>query len=56
MKSERQGRNTFYNMMVLEGFIAMVWAAGAMGVYNLGLQEARGRSGYRHCWRGLQES
>lgn len=40
MKSERQGRNTFYNMMILEGFIAMVWAAGAMGVYNLGLQEA----------------
>ena len=25
--------------MVLEGFIAMVWAAGAMGVYNLALQE-----------------
>lgn len=40
MKSERQGRMTFYNMMVLEGFIAMVWAAGAMGVYSLGLQEA----------------
>lgn len=40
MKSEKQGRTTFYNMMVLEGFIAMVWAAGAMGVYNLGLQEA----------------
>ena len=40
MKSERQGRNTFYNMMILEGFIAMVWAAGAMGVYNLGLQTA----------------
>ncbi len=39
MKSERQGRMTFYNMMILEGFIAMVWAAGAMGVYNLGLQE-----------------
>ena len=39
MKSEKQGRMTFYNMMVLEGFIAMVWAAGAMGVYNLGLQE-----------------
>lgn len=31
---------TFYNMMILEGFIAMVWAAGAMGVYNLGLQSA----------------
>ena len=40
MKSEREGRTTFYYMMVLEGFIAMVWAAGAMGVYNLGLQEA----------------
>ena len=31
---------TFYNMMILEGFIAMVWAAGAMGAYNLGLQAA----------------
>ena len=40
MKSEKQGRMTFYNMMVVEGFIAMVWAAGAMGVYNLGLQQA----------------
>ena len=40
VKSEKQGRMTFYNMMVLEGFIAMVWAAGAMGVYNLGLQAA----------------
>ena len=38
MKSERQGRTTFYWMMILEGFIAMVWAAGAMGAYNLGLQ------------------
>lgn len=42
VKSEREGRNTFYNMMVLEGFIAMVWAAAAMGVYNLGLQAANG--------------
>lgn len=40
MTSEKEGRHTFYNMMVLEGFIAMVWAAGAMGVYNLGLQAA----------------
>lgn len=40
VKSEKQGRMTFYNMMVVEGFIAMVWAAGAMGVYNLGLQAA----------------
>jgi carbon starvation protein CstA len=35
MKSERQGRMTFYNMMVVEGFIAMVWAAAAMGIFNL---------------------
>ena len=40
MKSEKEGRMTFYNMMVLEGFIAMVWAAAAMGIYNLGLQAA----------------
>ena len=35
IKSEKQGRMTFYNMMVLEGFIAMVWAAAAMGLFNL---------------------
>jgi len=40
LQSERQGRMTFYNMMILEGFIAMVWAAAAMGVYNLGIQAA----------------
>lgn len=40
VESEKQGRMTFYNMMVLEGFIAMVWAAGGMAVYNLGLQAA----------------
>ncbi len=40
VKSEKQGRMTFYNMMILEGFIAMVWAAAAMGIYNLGIQAA----------------
>ena len=40
MKSEKQGRMTFYNMMILEGFIAMVWAAAAMGIFNLGQQAA----------------
>ena len=40
IKSEHEGRITFYGMMIVEGFIAMVWAAAAMGVYNLGLQEA----------------
>lgn len=34
---EREGRLTFYAMMILEGFIAMIWAAAAMGVYNNGL-------------------
>ena len=40
MKSERQGSYTFYWMMILEGFIAMVWAGGAMGAYNLGMHPA----------------
>ena len=40
IESERQGRRTFFNTMILEGFIAMAWAGAAMGVYNLGLQEA----------------
>jgi Carbon starvation protein, predicted membrane protein len=31
---EKEGKMTFYNMMILEGFIAMIWAAAAMGVYN----------------------
>ncbi|MGL5439793.1 MAG: carbon starvation CstA family protein [Filifactoraceae bacterium] len=40
VKSEREGRTVFFNMMLLEGFIAMVWAAAAMGVYNLGIVPA----------------
>ena len=40
MKSERQGRMTFYNMMVLEGFIAMIWAAAATYFFhNNGMEE-----------------
>ena len=34
---EHDGKMTFYNMMILEGFIAMVWAAAAMGAVNIGL-------------------
>ncbi len=37
MKHEKEGRTVFYNMMLIEGFIAMIWAAAAMGVINLGL-------------------
>lgn len=34
MKSEREGRATFYGMMVLEGVIAMIWASAALVIYN----------------------
>lgn len=40
MQHEKEGRMTFYNMMIAEGFIAMIWAAAAMGVMNLGLADA----------------
>ena len=35
MKTEREARSSFYGMMVVEGVIAMVWAAAALAVYNL---------------------
>ena len=38
-KSEREGRMTFYNMMIVEGFIAMVWAAGTMAMIGVGAAE-----------------
>lgn len=38
IKSEKQGKMTFYNMMVVEGFIAMVWAAGTMGLIQMGAE------------------
>lgn len=40
VNSEFEGRITFYMMMILEGFIAMIWAAAAMVVYNSGVAEA----------------
>ena len=33
--SERQARVTFYGMMILEGVIAMIWAAAALAIYNI---------------------
>lgn len=36
IESEKAGRMTFYNMMIVEGFIAMCWAAGTMAVINMG--------------------
>jgi len=35
MRSEREARGTFFGMMVLEGAIAMIWAASALAIYNL---------------------
>ena len=35
MRNEREARASFYGMMVVEGFIAMVWAAAALAIYNL---------------------
>ena len=37
---ENHGRLIFYNSMIAEGFIAMTWAAGTMGVMNLGITTA----------------
>ena len=39
MKSEKYARPVFYGAMITEGIVALIWAAAAMGVYNLGLQE-----------------
>ncbi len=39
MKNEHEGRMTFYNMMILEGFIAMIWAAAGMGALQAGLTD-----------------
>lgn len=40
IQSEKHGRMTFYNMMLCEGFVAMVWAAGTMAVIGLGAERA----------------
>lgn len=37
IQHEREGRTIFFGMMCLESLIAMIWAAGAMAVYNLQL-------------------
>ena len=34
--SEHEGRATFYGAMIIEGFIAMCWAAGAMVLFSRG--------------------
>ena len=39
VRSEREGRTTFYNMMILEGAVAMVWAAASMAMIGVGAAE-----------------
>ena len=36
--NEHDGQFIFYNMMIAEGFIAMVWAAGTMAMISLGAE------------------
>lgn len=36
VRKEREGTFVYYWMMIVEGFIAMIWAAAAMGRYNGG--------------------
>ena len=40
IKHEKEGRTVFFNMMIVEGFIAMTWAAAAMGIFNAGVDQA----------------
>ena len=40
LESEKHGRMAFYNMMIAEGFIAMIWAAGTMAVIGIGAESA----------------
>ncbi len=42
VKSEKEGKTTFFNMMLVEGFIAMCWAAGAMVLFGRGTDPATG--------------
>ena len=37
LKSEKDARHVFFGMMAVESLIAMVWAAAAMHVYNMGI-------------------
>ena len=56
MKSEKQGRMTFYNMMILEGFIAMIWGRRRYGRVQPGSAGGQCLSGHRHCRHHLPRS
>lgn len=46
-KSERLGRQTFYGMMIIEGLIGMIWAAGGMFIYHQMPELITGASGVK---------
>ena len=45
--TERTGRQTFYGMMIIEGLIGMVWAAGGMFIYHQMPELLTGASGVK---------
>lgn len=46
-KSEHLGRQTFYGMMIIEGLIGMIWAAGGMFIYHQMPELITGASGVK---------
>lgn len=42
IEHEKQGRHIFYTSMILEGAIAMAWAAGAMVLFNMAMPNEAG--------------
>ena len=46
-RTERTGRQTFYGMMIIEGLIGMIWAAGGMFIYHKMPELLSGASGVR---------
>ena len=59
IKHEKEGRTTFYNMMIAEGFIALVWAAAAMAMIaltaeNAGITMQMTESGWAYFMQGAE--
>ena len=46
-KTEHTGRQTFYGMMIVEGLIGMIWAAGGMFIYHQMPELITGASGVK---------
>ena len=45
--TEKRGRQTFYGMMIIEGLIGMIWAAGGMFIYHQMPELMTGASGVK---------